>query len=299
MADSKPLDTHWIIPQWEAPLGVHACVTTRWSSGSHQYGWEQETKNSQLTSAALVDFNLSYRVGDDPQLVKQNRQYLSSCLPAEPFWLDQVHGIQTTWIDKTETTCLISSYGRQADSALSATPNTVCAVLLADCMPVLFCNTQGNMIAAAHAGWRGLSAGVLEATVQEFDALGVHPDQLIAWLGPAIGAQYFVVGDEVREAFLDTGIKGFSEMSHSVWLHEIQTAFVSVPHAPTGKWYCDLYRLARLRLHGMGIRRVYGGGFCTYADARFYSHRRDQTQSGNSSGHKPGRMSALIWMNNR
>jgi polyphenol oxidase len=181
---------------------------------------------------------------------------LRATLPSEPAWLMQVHGTQVVDLD--------SPFNPEADAAVSRTRNRVCAIRVADCMPVLFVDDRATVVGAAHAGWRGLSAGVLEATVA---AMRVPGGKLHAWLGPAIGPKVYEVGDEVRAAFKE------------------KEAFT--PTRP-GHWLLDLYAVARERLRGLGIERISGGGFCTYSEPqRFYSYRRDRTS---------GRMTAFVWL---
>jgi hypothetical protein len=236
-----------IVPAWPAPANVRAMTTTRRRGRS---------------GGAFADFNLADHVGDDPAAVAANRARLRLHLPAEPLWLRQVHGVR----------CVVAEAaapGIEADASVSFRPGTVCAVLTADCLPLLFCDVAGTVVAAAHAGWRGLAAGVIENTVAAMRRPG---DELMAWLGPAIGPRAFEVGDEVRAAFL---------------AHDAAAAAAFVPHGP-GKWLCDLYRLARQRLEALGVRRIAGADFCTASDAdRFYSYRRDGAT---------GRMASVIWM---
>jgi YfiH family protein len=190
------------------------------------------------------------------------RERLALALPREPAWLKQVHG-------KVVVDAESAPYRPQADACVSRKPGTVCAVMIADCMPVLFADQSGRTVAAAHAGWRGLAAGVLEATV---DAMRVPPREIIAWLGPAIGPRAYEVGDEVREAFVSRDA----------------AASAAFQAARPGHWLLDLYLVARQRLAGRGLQQVHGGGFCTYTETdRFFSFRRDGT------GH---RMAALIWL---
>jgi len=183
-------------------------------------------------------------------------------LPSDPVWLRQVHG----------TRCIVAedaTAGVEADAGVSFRPGTVCAVLTADCLPVLFCDVGGTVVAAAHAGWRGLAAGVLEAAVA---AMRRPAGEILAWLGPAIGPAAFEVGDEVRAAFV---------------ARDAAAAAAFVPHG-AGKWLCDLDALARQRLAALGLRRIDGGGLCTASDAdRFYSYRRDGAT---------GRMASLVWL---
>ena len=231
----------FLIPDWPAPARVRALATT--------------------VSAG----NLAGHVGDDVAAVASNRAALSRHLPEEPLWLNQVHGIRCVRAEAAVA-------GIEADAVTARSPGKVCAVLTADCLPVLLCDAAGSVVAAAHAGWRGLAAGVLESTVAE---MAVPGGQLLAWLGPAIGPSAFEVGDDVVAAFTadDTG------------------AMAAFRARPNGKWHCDLYALARRRLKALGLTRIAGGGLCTYSDGeRFYSYRRD----GNSN--HSGRMASLIWI---
>jgi len=192
----------------------------------------------------------------------EGRARLRAQLPSEPVWLKQVHG--TTVVDAGRR-----PQTPQADAAFSRRKENICAVMLADCMPVLLTDEGGSVVAAAHAGWRGLSSGVIEAA---FSAMQVKGERTLAWLGPAIGPKVYEVGEEVRAAFLEAD--RFSE-----------TAFA--PNRP-GHWLLDLYAVARQRLAKLGITRIYGGGFCTYTEKdRFFSFRRDKTSE---------RMAALIWL---
>jgi YfiH family protein len=238
-----------IHPDWPAPAQVRTLSTTR------QGGFSREPWNS---------FNLAMHVGDDDRAVAANRHRLQqlAALPADPLWLSQVHGNHVVNVAS-------AGISPAADASLSLAPGQVCAVLTADCLPVLFCDRQGTRVAAAHAGWRGLSCGVLEATVA---SMGTAPELLLAWLGPAIGPAAFEVGDEVRDVFLS---------AHAAAAH----AFAS--HG-RGRWLADLYALARIRLQAAGVTAVYGGGWCTFADPqRFFSYRRDG---------QTGRMASLIWL---
>ncbi len=246
-----------IIPDWPAPPNVRALQTTR--DGGASVG-------------AYAALNLGDHVGDDPVAVARNRALLRVALPSDPLWLKQVHGNIVADADRTVGV-------PDADAALARQPGKVCAVMTADCLPLLLCDEAGTVVAAAHAGWRGLVGGVVEATVKAMD---VAPERLLVWLGPAIGPQAFEVGDEVRLAFM---------------AHDPQAAKAFVPRFPltlhsspltVQKWLADIYLLARQRLSLLGVERVYGGGLCTYTDAvRFYSYRRDQAT---------GRMASLIWL---
>jgi len=242
-----PVTLAAIEPDWPAPVRVRAMVTTR--AGGVSVG-------------SYASLNLGTHVGDDPGAVAENRARLRACLPSEPRWIDQVHG--TDVVDAGGTgrpTC--------ADASFTHASGIVCVVLTADCLPVLLCDRAGTFVGAAHAGWRGLCAGVLESTVR---ASGIDPARLLAWLGPAIGPQRFEVGAEVRAQFCARAA-------------EAASAFV--PGAP-GKFFGDLYALARQRLQAIGVAEVHGGGLCTVTDAeRFFSHRRDRVS---------GRMASLIWM---
>jgi YfiH family protein len=236
-----------MVPEWPAPPGVRAVQTLR-TGGCSPAPWES--------------FNLGDHVGDAPCRVAANRAELRAMLPGEPCWLRQVHGIRVVDAASVEGV-------PEADAAFTRQPGTVCAVMTADCLPVLFCDRSGSVVAAAHAGWRGLLAGVLEATV---GAMDVPPGELLAWFGPAIGAQRFEVGDEVRAAFVARDPAGAA-------------AFRALDG---GKWLADIYTLARQRLAAAGVAAVFGGGGCTVGDsARFFSYRRDGTT---------GRMATLIWL---
>ena len=241
----------WIEPDWPAPIHVSALVTTR---------------HGGVSPEPYASMNLGAHVGDSPQLVAQNRAVLRTCLPAEPLWLDQVHGV-----DVADATAVVDASGViRADASVAKRPGAVCAVMTADCLPVLFCDDAGTVVAAAHAGWRGLAAGVLDATVAR---MAVPPAQIIAWMGPAIGPRAFEVGDEVRHVFVaaDPAAVG---------------AFV--PADKPGQWFADLFMLARLRLAAAGVGRVFGGGICTYADPqRYFSYRRDGVT---------GRLASLVWL---
>jgi len=223
------MPTDTIAPDWPAPARVRALVTTR-------------------------DF------GDAKSAAARAR--LRALLPSEPLWLTQVHG--ATVVDAACASALA-----QADASVARAPNLVCAVMAADCMPVLLADERGEAVGAAHAGWRGLAAGVIEATVS---ALGLPARRLLAWLGPAIGSGAYEVGAEVRAAFLG---------------HDVRAASAFAPTRP-GHWRLDLYAVARQRLAAAGVTRISGGGFCTASDpARFFSYRRDKA---------PERMAALIWL---
>ncbi|BBF85497.1 uncharacterized conserved protein [Aquitalea magnusonii] len=240
--------SHWLQADWPAPANVRTLITTR------QGGHSLQPFNS---------FNLGTHVGDDADAVAANRELLRAALPAEPAWLNQIHG--THVVNAAE----VSDRLLDADASYSTTPGTVCVVMTADCLPVLLCNAAGSVVAAAHAGWRGLCDGVLEASVA---ATGVAASSLMAWLGPAIGPDAFEVGAEVRAAFMAQDPAA-------------EQAFAAIGE---DKYLADIYLLARQRLAALGIERVYGGDFCTVIDReRFFSYRRDKIT---------GRMASLIWL---
>jgi len=238
-----------IYPDWPAPVNVKAVTTTRLGG---------------VSKLPYDSFNLADHVGDEPDAVQQNRDCLQQSLqlPAAPAWLNQVHG---------DTVVDVGQCGGQpsADAGFSTRTGLVCAVLTADCLPVLLCDRDGTRVAAAHAGWRGLAAGILESSIR---ALNTDPGQLLVWLGPAIGPAAFEVGDEVRRAFVDQHAQAAGAFNATT----------------DGRWLADLYRLARIRLQTVGVQAIYGGGLCTFSDReRFYSYRRDGAT---------GRMASLIWL---
>ena len=236
----------WLMPDWPAPARVKACVTTR---------------EGGVSLPPFDSLNLGDHVGDDPSAVAENRRRLTDQFAITPAWLQQVHGIDVVEADPTRVAT--------ADASWCATPGIACTAMTADCLPVLFCNRAGTRVAAAHAGWRGLASGVLEATL---DSLALPADETLAWLGPAIGPQAFEVGPEVREAFI---------AQHT----DAERAFQ--PSHNAGKFLADIYALARLRLAERGITAVYGGGLCTVSDPRFFSYRRNA---------RTGRFASLIWL---
>jgi len=238
----------WLTPQWPAPARVKSCVTTR---------------TGGVSAPPFDSCNLGDHVGDDPQAVLKNRQRLVSLLGCKPAWLQQVHG--------TAVVEALPGQVAQADASWTATPGVACAIMTADCLPALFCDRAGTRVAAAHAGWRGLAGGVLESTL---DALALPAEQVLVWLGPAIGAQAFEVGAEVREAFV---------------AQHAQAAEAFRPSHNAGKFIADIYQLARIRLAARGVEAVYGGDFCTFNDPRFYSYRRAA---------QTGRFASLIWLGN-
>jgi YfiH family protein len=237
---------NWLTPDWPAPASVRACVTTR---------------EGGVSEAPFDSLNLGDHVDDRPEAVAENRRRLTDHFSIQPAWLQQVHGITVVHADPG----IVAT----ADASWTATPGIACAAMTADCLPALFCNLAGTRVAAAHAGWRGLAAGVLEATL---DSLDVPADEVLVWLGPAIGPKAFEVGPEVREVFINQ-------------LPEAAEAFV--PSNNAGKFMADIYLLARLRLAERGVTAVYGGGFCTVTDPRFFSYRRAS---------RTGRFASLVWL---
>ena len=240
----------WVPADWPAPASIRAGTTGR-SGGLSQKGWSS--------------LNLATHVGDDSQAVAGNRRLLREALalPAEPCWLEQVHG--TTVLDLDAD---MPEFPVEADAAFTRQSGVVCAVLTADCLPLLMTDAGGTTVAAVHAGWRGLQAGIVQRAVSE---MRVPSRDLLVWLGPAIGQQAFEVGEEVRETFVQSD-------------PECESAFLQQDQ---GKWLADLYALARILLRGMGVQQIYGGDHCSYAEPqRFYSYRRER---------QCGRMASLIW----
>jgi YfiH family protein len=237
---------NWMKADWPAPARIYAGTTLRHGGVSKQ---------------AFDSFNLATHVGDNPDHVEMNRQQLIMRLelPQQPLWLTQQH---TTQVINADT----STQNTIADASFSEITGTVCAVLTADCLPILLCDAQGKQIAAVHVGWRGLLNGIIENTVSIFEN-----KQIFAWLGPAISQQAFEIGEDVRSAFVH-----HSKLTES--------AFIK---GRAGKWYADLYLLATLRLNSAGVADIYGGGYCTFNNPqRFYSYRRNK---------QTGRMASLIW----
>jgi YfiH family protein len=240
-----------LVPHWSMPSHVHAVVTTRQGGAS---------------LAPYDSLNLSLNVGDEAAAVATNRLRVrqSLLLPTEPSWLRQVHG--------TRVVNATTMQDIEADGSFTHGPGRVCAVMTADCLPVLLCDRQGTRVAALHAGWRGLVGGVLEAGVA---ALGLAAEEIVAWLGPAISQDNFEVGPEVRQAFLAVD----------------REAAACFKPGLGDRWQADLYGLARHRLARVGVRQVVGGNYCTVRQSTwFYSHRRDG---------RCGRMAALIWLSDQ
>ncbi len=237
---------HWLTPDWPVPANIRAATTLR--TGGVSYG-------------AYASLNPAMHVGDDVDLVKKNRQLIKELLdlPGEPVWLEQIHSNRAVPAVKTESL-------QQADASYTAEAGVVCAVMTADCLPLLVCAADGSQVAAIHAGWRGLLAGVVANTLS-----AMQDNELLVWLGPAIGPDCFEVGVEVRDAFVQKSAA-------------FMTAF---KQQSNGKWLADIYQLARIDLATLGIDKIYGGGFCTVTEQeRFYSYRRDK---------QTGRMATLIW----
>ncbi len=244
---SLNLTDHLLAPDWPAPANVRALQTTRFGG---------------VSVAPYASLNLGSHVGDAPLNVERNRMRLNTMLPSEPVWLEQVHGIVVADAD-------MAGCRTVADASIARRTGSVCVVMTADCLPVLLCDKAGSVVAAVHAGWKGLAAGVIDAAVLAMD---VPPQNLMAWLGPAISQQAFEVGEEVRAAFVDADQKAAA-------------AFIP---GQAGKYLADIYALARLRLNTLGIRQIYGGDRCTYSEPdQFFSYRRDGVT---------GRQGAFIWL---
>jgi hypothetical protein len=238
----------YIVPTWPAPASVRAYSTTRLGG---------------VSQGPYSGFNLGLHVGDDAHAVEANRSHLKKMLDLtnEPAWLSQVHGVNVLSLDGSDSNTIL------ADGSVASKPNKICTIMTADCLPVLLCDQRGSCVAALHAGWRGLAAGILEEGVRAMSAI---PADLMAWLGPAISSGKYEVGNEVREAFLNkdpNAEKGFKASEKS------------------GHWYLDLNFIARQRLQAVGVHVIYGGDICTYKDDRFFSYRRDGVT---------GRMASLI-----
>ena len=240
------LPAQWLVPDWPAPPNVRAFATTR---------------EGGVSEGEYASMNLGIASGDDPARVHRNRDILRAHLPSDGPWLRQVHGTQVVDLDRDAE--------RTGDACLTRTPGRVAGVLTADCMPLFLADVRGTVVAAAHAGWRGMAAGVIEAALA---AMAVPPRDVVAWMGPTIGPDAFEVGPEVREAFVAADPDAVS-------------AFRA--HVP-GKYLADLYALARRRLARAGVERVHGGGFCTFHERdRFFSYRRVKAS---------GRMGSFIWI---
>ena len=250
-----------LIPDWPAPETVKAAVTLRRGGNS---------------LPPFDESNMALHVGDQPELVIENRRQLAEALrlPREPLWLEQVHGVDI--VSHSGTFSIVASDSTKADGSFSDTPGMVCAVMTADCLPVLLCNLAGTRVAAVHAGWRGLSVGILRKVVGLF---GEEASQVMAYLGPAIGPEKFEVGEDVLAAFRVNA----RTQAHC---QQINNAFKR--GVKPGKYFADLYALAGFELRALGVKQIYGGAFCTFTDSeRFYSYRRES---------KTGRHASLIWL---
>jgi len=249
MATSEP---GVIIPDWPAPEGVRAYSTTR---------------TGGISLPPFDSLNLALHVGDDPAHVMENRAKLKRALkyPGEPAWLEQVHGNHV--VDASDCHSPV-----MADASLTGETGKVSVVMTADCLPVLFCTQKGSYVAAAHAGWRGLADGILEVSVERVSgAAGCDRNEILAWMGPAIGPGAFEVGDEVREVF--------------VHANDVESAFIATR---PGHWNMDIYAVARRRLQDVGVTNIFGGQYCTVSESgRFFSYRRDG---------QCGRMATMIWL---
>ena len=261
-----------IVPDWPAPARVRAVSTQR---------------TGGVSRGSYASLNLSTGVGDDTATVARNRRILAETLdlPTEPVWLKQVHGTMVLDLDGAELPAAVqraeqsslrpsprvppSAPPPAADGAVTSRLGQPCVVLTADCLPVLFCDTSGTRVAAAHAGWRGLAGGVLETAVR---CMGVEPGQLLAWVGPGIGQEAYEVGGEVLEQFVASDPNAVGCFTANAG----------------GRWHADLYGLACRRLRSAGVQMIYGGGWCTHSESkRFFSHRREAPC---------GRMATMIWL---
>lgn len=251
----------FIEPHWAAPHNIHTLVTTR---------------EGGVSLAPFASFNLGEHVGDKLAAVALNRQRLNQHLPSEPMWLTQTHStiVNTPQVREKAKGNIIC-----ADAVVSKTPNEVLAIMTADCLPVLFTSTDGSVIGAAHAGWRGLCAGILENTVAEMIKLSpaLQAQEILAWMGPAIGPESFEVGEDVVQAFANDGMSTAAG------------AFKAINERP-GKYLADIYHLARIRLEHLGLISITGGDRCTVKESQdFFSYRRDGVT---------GRFASLIWISN-
>ncbi|WP_185231884.1 peptidoglycan editing factor PgeF [Teredinibacter franksiae] len=256
-------------PTWPLPSGVNAFVTTR---------------HGGVSDGAFDSNNLGLHVGDDVKAVEVNRRKLLSHLPSEPMWLNQTHS--TRVIQPRPSMRLSTKMPPNADGVFTRESGQVCAVMTADCLPVLFCAEDGSEIAAVHAGWRGLANGILPAALLAFRS---RPHRIMAYLGPAISALHFVVGVDVYRAFGEAGrARGYASMVDSAFRLVDPVVGENRRALDSGaKLHADLFRLARLELESLGVSQVFGGDLCTYSDqSRFYSYRRDG---------RTGRFTTLIW----
>ncbi|MGI5308704.1 peptidoglycan editing factor PgeF [Rheinheimera sp. WS51] len=248
-----------IYPDWPAPANVHAVSSSRLGG---------------VSSTIYDSLNLGLHVNDNPELVAKNRLIYQQMaqMPAVPTWLNQVHGTHVAVLPLTSNKIISNKVTSQepitADASFSQTRQQICTVMTADCLPLLICDSEGQQVAAVHAGWRGLCAGIIEKTIAHFS----QPQQVLVWLGPAISQAKFEVGPEVRAQFMQ---------------HNSNAAQAFVLHR-NGKYLADIYQLARQRLQALGVSAIYGGDYCTYQQAElFYSYRRDG---------QTGRMASAIWL---
>ncbi|WP_066259829.1 peptidoglycan editing factor PgeF [Hydrogenophaga flava] len=255
--------SEWLVPDWPLPAGIHALFTTR---------------DGGVSVSPFDSFNLGDHVRDDPLAVTTNRQRLQEATGARPVFLSQVHGVEVATLDGA------TPDGTEADACLTGHPGVACTVMVADCLPVLWCLPDGSAVAASHAGWRGLAGqdghGILETTMQALQVLSATAAAPLVWLGPCIGPRAFEVGAEVREAFVSVDA-------------DATRCFEALP--AEGKYLANLPALARLRLGAMGVTKVFGNdgsdAWCTVTQSsRFFSHRRDAARLGST-----GRMAACIW----
>ena len=254
-----------INPDWpDLPANIGALATTR--QGGVSVGPYDDGQGGG-------GLNLGLHCGDVPEHVQENRALLAALLPGRPAWLSQVHGIAVADAASVRPGQPV----QVADASIAGTPGVVCAIMTADCLPVLFADLEGKVVGAAHAGWRGLAAGVLSETVKAMRAAGAG--EITAWMGPAIGPAQFEVGQDVVDAFVSGAQAGEQDA--------VRAAFKPYP-GREGKFLADIFALGRLFLARDGVTRVYGGSYCTATDsARFYSYRRDQVT---------GRLASLIWI---
>jgi YfiH family protein len=254
MTNSTTNVKHYLTVNWDAPANIHAAMTLR---------------TGGVSRGEFASLNPATHVNDDMNAVMENRAMIKQMLnlPSEPVWLEQIHSNIVVQADVMTASPLKDWQScEKADASFTSQSGVVCAVMTADCLPLLFCSKDGQKIAAIHAGWKGLLAGIITNTV-----MALETNELLVWLAPAIGAEKFEVGSEVRELFIAKN-------------PDFAAAFR--PHIAQ-KWLADIYQLARIELAGLGITQIYGGEFCTVSDpARFYSYRRDNIT---------GRMATLIW----
>ncbi len=255
-SDIADLPSAFIQPKWPIPSNIRSLLTTRYGG---------------VSDKPYTSFNLATHVADDPSAVLKNRKALANQVGYETHWFNQVHGV-----DVARLSAFSNRASDDADAVYSSEAAQVCAVLTADCLPLLLASKNGDEVAAVHCGWRGLAGGMLQAAVRAFRC---SPKDILVYLGPAISQPYFEVGSEVFGAFL-------SAQKQRCFAENVGESFTESPSAKS-KYYADLYRIARAELSGLGIRDIYGGGFCTFSESRFYSYRRDV---------QTGRMASLIWI---